>query len=150
MSSSPAQTDERATGRDSLDVVQATWNLLERSSAAALAAAHAEGVGVIVKEAMANGRLAGGDGVSIAAVDASRLLRQSDRLAATADALALAAVLARPWVDVALSGVASVGHLRSNLAALRIAWDDEAEADLAPLAEEPDQYWRTRARLAWN
>ena len=150
MSSSPAQTDERATGRDSLDVVQATWNLLERSSAAALAAAHAEGVGVIVKEAMANGRLAGGDGASIAAVDASRLLRQSDRLAATADALALAAVLARPWVDVALSGVASVGHLRSNLAALRIAWDDEAEADLAPLAEEPDRYWRTRARLAWN
>src|SRR4029078_6253344 len=38
-------------------VVQATWSLLEPSSGAALADAHATGWGVIVKEAVANGRL---------------------------------------------------------------------------------------------
>ena len=38
------------------DVVQATWNLLEPSAGPALQAAHAAGMGVIIKEALANGR----------------------------------------------------------------------------------------------
>ena len=37
--------------------MQATWNLLEPSAGPALAEAHAAGMGVIVKEALANGRL---------------------------------------------------------------------------------------------
>ena len=37
--------------------VQATWNLLEPSAGPALAAAHEAGLGVIIKEAVANGRL---------------------------------------------------------------------------------------------
>lgn len=41
--------------------VQATWNLLERSAGPALDEAHDAGLGVIVKEALANGRLAGSD-----------------------------------------------------------------------------------------
>jgi len=51
-------------GLNPFQVVQATWNLLERSAAAALAEAKARGWGVIVKEALANGRLtdpAGGE-----------------------------------------------------------------------------------------
>ena len=39
------------------DCVQATWNLLERSAGPALAEAHAAGLGVVIKEALANGRL---------------------------------------------------------------------------------------------
>ena len=39
------------------DGVQATWNLLERSAGPALAEAHAAGLGVVLKEALANGRL---------------------------------------------------------------------------------------------
>ena len=53
-------------GVNPFQVVQATWNLLERSAGAALAEAHAIGWGVIVKEAMANGRLADRDGVAFA------------------------------------------------------------------------------------
>ncbi len=37
--------------------VQATWNILEQSATAVLTAAHEAGLGVIVKEALANGRL---------------------------------------------------------------------------------------------
>ena len=43
-------------GVNPFQVVQATWNLLERSAAPALAEAHANGWGVIIKEALANGR----------------------------------------------------------------------------------------------
>ncbi len=125
-------------------VVQATWNLLERSAGDALAEAHAAGMGVVIKEAMANGRL-----VREAAI-AERLRPQAERLGCTADALALAAVLARPWCDVALSGAATAAHLRSNAAALAVAWDAEAEAALADLAEPPKAYWSRRGGLEWN
>ena len=38
------------------ECVQATWNLLEQSAGPALAEAHAAGIGIIVKEVLANGR----------------------------------------------------------------------------------------------
>ena len=55
----PRQRDtiERAVAVGGFDAVQATWNLLEPSAGPALAAAHEAGLGVIVKEAVANGRL---------------------------------------------------------------------------------------------
>jgi aryl-alcohol dehydrogenase-like predicted oxidoreductase len=44
-------------GTPLFDCVQATWNLLEQSVGTSLLAAHEAGMHVIVKEAMANGRL---------------------------------------------------------------------------------------------
>ena len=66
------------------------------------------------------------------------------------DALALAGALARPWVDVVLSGAAAVDQLRSNLAALAVSWDHRAGEMAENLAESPEDYWHTRARLPWN
>jgi len=142
----PRQTDtiERALEVGGFDAVQATWNLHERSATAALAAAHDAGLGVIVKEALANGRLT-------ARGDAEGPLATAAReRGTTPDALALSAVLAQPWVDVALSGAATVDTLRSNLAALDVTWDAELDARLAELTEPADAYWERRAELAWN
>src|SRR5580765_1523646 len=47
----------RVNGANPFQVVQATWNVLEPSAGDALAAAKQDGWGVIVKEALANGRL---------------------------------------------------------------------------------------------
>ncbi len=47
----------RVDGLRLFDVVQSTWNVLEPSVGPALSDAHAAGLGVIVKEALANGRL---------------------------------------------------------------------------------------------
>ena len=52
-----AKTIERALEVGGFDTVQATWNLLEQGAGSALRAAHAAGMGVIVKEPLANGRL---------------------------------------------------------------------------------------------
>jgi aryl-alcohol dehydrogenase-like predicted oxidoreductase len=131
-------------------VAQATWNLLEPSAGAALAAAHAAGVGVIVKEGLANGRLGPRNRDPRFAAARAALERQARRLNCTLDALALAAILARPWADVVLSGAASPVHLRANLAALSVRWDGEAEAALSAVAEPVEQYWQTRAGLPWN
>ena len=41
--------------------------------------------------------------------------------------IALAAVINRPFVNVVLSGAACVDHLKSNLQALKIKWNDSIE-----------------------
>jgi aryl-alcohol dehydrogenase-like predicted oxidoreductase len=137
-----AQTVERAIERG-FDAVQATWNLLEPSVGPALAHAHREGLGVIVKEALANGRLTSRGGLP-------ELERAAEGLGATPDAVALAAALAQPWADVVLSGAASAEQLASNLAARQVPWDQEVAGALSRLSEEPAAYWQTRAGLVWN
>jgi aryl-alcohol dehydrogenase-like predicted oxidoreductase len=138
-----AETIERALALGVFDTVQATWNLLERSATRVLERVHAAGVGVIVKEALANGRLtATGEEQPLLAVARERGLAP--------DVLALAAVLAQPWADVVLSGAATAEQLRSNLAALAVVVDDPLQARLRDLAEPAEQYWAERARLAWT
>ncbi len=138
-----AQTVERALAAGGFDTVQSTWNLLEPSAGPALAQARGEGLGVVVKEALANGRLTARGGCP-------ELEQVAGRLGAPPDAVALSAVLAQPWVDVVLSGAGSPEQLVSNLAARELRWDREAAQALAGLAEEPEAYWRTRSELAWN
>ncbi len=125
------------------DTVQATWNLLERSAGEALAAAHTAGMGVIVKEALANGRLSPRGGIA-------PLAAASARLGVSEDALAIAGVLARPWVDTVLSGAATVEQLDSNLGAREVVWDDELEAELETLATGTSEYWDARSELPWT
>ena len=75
-----ADTIERALEVGGFDAVQATWNLHERSATAALAAAHDAGLGVIVKEALANGRLtARGDADGPLAAAAARARHDARR-----------------------------------------------------------------------
>ena len=138
-----AATIEQALATGGFDAVQATWNLHERSAGEALARAHAAGLEVYVKEALANGRLADRGGNAVLAAAA----RERDT---GPDAIALAAALAQPWAGVVLSGAATVAQLESNLMARELAWRDELEQRLAGLAEDPDAYWETRAALPWN
>jgi aryl-alcohol dehydrogenase-like predicted oxidoreductase len=132
------------------DAVQSTWNPLEPSARDALAEAHGAGLGVIVKEALANGRLAGRNASPGFAPQRAALEAQAARLGCSLDALALAAALAQPWATVVLSGAASVEQVASNLAALTVPWDAEAAAALATLAVPPEAYWQTRAALPWT
>ncbi|MGP3969158.1 aldo/keto reductase [Streptomyces sp. 6N223] len=130
-------------GRPLFTTVQATFNLLEPSAGEALAEAHAAGLTVIVKEAMANGRLAP-DAAPPALRDLAR------ETGAGTDTLALAAVLHQPWAGVVLSGAATVPQLASNLAAVRLRLEEEQLARLAEVAEPPDAYWRHRSAMAWT
>jgi len=137
-------------GERLFDCVQATWNLLERSADAALAEAHRQGVGTIVKEALANGRLTERNHDPAFASKRRVLEDVARRFEASLDALALAAVLAEPWADVVLSGAATVTQLRSNVGTLAVRLDKGAREGLRVLCEEPEEYWTTRSRLPWN
>jgi aryl-alcohol dehydrogenase-like predicted oxidoreductase len=137
-----SQTIDRALALGLFDVVQATWNLLERSASEALERAHAAGLGVIVKEALANGRLTarGAEEPLFAAACEHEL---------APDVLALAVVLDQPWADVVLSGAVTIEQLRSNMAALDVSVDRRLQQRLRHVAERPEQYWSERARLRW-
>jgi aryl-alcohol dehydrogenase-like predicted oxidoreductase len=137
------ETIERALEVGGFDAVQATYNLLETSAASALAAAHQAGLTVIIKEAVANGRLTGrGDVAALA-----ELARDAEL---ALDQLALAAVLAQPWVDVVLSGASTQEVLASNLMATSIRLSPEQLDRLSALRETPESYWETRSALPWN
>jgi aryl-alcohol dehydrogenase-like predicted oxidoreductase len=135
-----AETIERALEMGGFDTVQATWNLLERSAGQALAAAHDAGLGVIVKEALANGRLTERGGID-------ELAEAAREAKSTPDALGIAVALAQPWADVVLSGATTAAQLESNLAALDLKPEPQL---LDGLREDPERYWETRAALPWN
>jgi aryl-alcohol dehydrogenase-like predicted oxidoreductase len=137
-------------GERLFDSVQATWNILENSAGPVLMDAHEAGVGVIIKEALANGRLTHRNQAPEFAEKAHRLAAIAGKLDTTIDALALAFVIAQSWVDVVLSGAATADHLRSNTAALNLSLPQELLSELADLRETPEVYWQTRSGLAWN
>ncbi len=130
--------------------MQATFNCLEPSLAAPLTAAHDAGLGVIVKEALANGRLTQANDRPEDARLLGALGESAGRLGCGIDQLALAFVLARPFVDVVLSGAATTAQLASHLGALSLALDPETRATLGALAEPPARYWQTRSTLRWS
>ena len=127
--------------------VQSTWNVLEPSAGPALAEAAAAGARVIVKEAVANGRLAPGGADSPGSHRAAELAAQ---LGTGVDALATAAVLAQPWAWRVLSGAVDPAQLASNVAAAELVVPAEVADELTTLAEDPDVYWAARSARPWT
>jgi aryl-alcohol dehydrogenase-like predicted oxidoreductase len=123
-------------GAPLFSAVQATWNLLEVSAGPALSEAKAAGWTVIVKEALANGRLAVPG-------------RMTAVLGKRPDATALSVVLAQPWADVVLSGAATVSQLLSNVMAIQESPPLDADR-LASVALDPEVYWSDRAAMPWT
>jgi aryl-alcohol dehydrogenase-like predicted oxidoreductase len=125
--------------------IQATWNVLERSCEPQLRDAHDAGFVVLVKEALANGRLVRGEeGTRGPLADLSR------ERGVAPDTLALAAVLAQPWADVVLSGASTVDQLVSNVRALDVTMTADDLERLAAMRVPGELYWQERARLPWN
>ncbi|MGW2426275.1 aldo/keto reductase [Streptomyces sp. NPDC001709] len=148
--SGPAQADTvrraleiTADGEPLFRTVQSTYNVLEKSAAAALAEAHDAGLTVIVKEGMANGRLAAPH-----APEALKAVAEETGLGC--DAVALAWILRQPWAGVVLSGAATVTQLVSNLHAPAVDLDADQLTRLATLTEDPRAYWDRRGQLPWH
>ncbi len=129
--------------RAPFSAVQSTWNVLEPSAGAALAAAASLGWHVALKETVANGRLTP-RGLLPEVVGSV-----AARHGTTADVVALAAARVMP-VSVVLLGPATVDQLHSNLASMRVELSSEDLAALDGVAESPAAYWEQRSRLPWT
>lgn len=144
-------------GQRVFSAVQATWNLFEPSAGAALQEASDLGWRVIVKEGVANGRLTDRNQDPDFVSRRQLLQTVADSHAVSIDAVALAVVLAQPWLNVVLSGAATGEHLLSNLRATELAkqlGDNEMGALRSTLSESfpepPPEYWAKRSKLSWN
>lgn len=141
---------ERVDGVHLFDTVQATFNISEQSAEAALQQASEAGVGIIIKEALANGRLTPRNKKANFAPTKAQLETILETENISMDMLALAFVLSKPWVDTVLSGAAVEAHLSSNLAASRVNLSAESLEILQNLAQDPAAYWKEREGMAWN
>ncbi len=131
-------------GEPLFSAAEVTWNLLEPSVAPAAAEAAAAGWAILIKEAVANGRLApGGD----AAGPSTQLARVAAAHRLTPDAIALAAALANPWAAVVLSGAVTTDQLAANLSALPVTDLDDLDV---VMAEPAEAYWSARSRRPWS
>lgn len=127
--------------------IQSTWNVLETSVAPALAEAVDAGARVLVKEGVANGRLAPGGQDS---AGARRVAELAASLEVDVDVLALAAALAQPWAGVVLSGAVTPAQVRSNASAARLDVPAAVLDELTGLAEDPAAYWGARSQRSWG
>jgi len=129
--------DVTVDGEPLFTAFQSTWNLLEPSAGPALAEAASAGALVVVKEAVANGRLAPGGDAAV------------PRFGLPIDQLAIAAALAQPWAWRVLSGAVTVDQVRSNTAAATASLSAGALDELLAGAENPRDYWAARAQRTW-
>jgi len=129
-------------GRELFSSVQSTWNSMEPSVGGALQRAHDAGWQVLVKESLANGRLA--------VRPPEQVARIAERRGVGPDAIALAHVLAQPWADVVLIGPAGPEQLASNLAACSVQLSESELAELASVARDAATYWGERSALPWH
>jgi aryl-alcohol dehydrogenase-like predicted oxidoreductase len=130
------------SGQRLFNTVQSTWNILETSAEDALREAHDAGLRVLLKEVLANGRLAVDPPPAVRSIASENDVRP--------DALALAAALSRPWADVVLIGAVSPAQLESNLAALNVVFDERRLRALSELSVPPEGYWAERSALPWT
>ena len=135
-------------GMPLFSTVQSTWNLLETSVALALAEAHGAGVGVVIKEAFANGRLAPGSADPAPGVQ--KVSRLADELEVGIDQLAIAAAVQQPWAPRVLSGAVTVSQVESHLAGADLYLPPNVMSELASVSEDPVDYWAARSRRAWT
>ena len=142
----------RRDGERVFDSVQATWNLFERGAESALQDAHGAGMQVVVKEALANGRLTDGnrDGRGVFAPLVARIRELAENRGTNIETLALGSALARPWADVVLAGAATVEQIRSTDAAFELTYEAELEEQLRSVSVASDEYWRARSSFRWN
>lgn len=129
------------------DTVQATCNILEHQAMQVLELARKKGMGVIVKEALANGKLTSRNS---SAPYYEKLQKLATEYQTTVDALAIAWVMKLGFVDIVLSGAANEKHLKSNVSAANVDMKEEDWHKLAEMQLPVEKYWKERKALEWN
>lgn len=132
------------------DTVQVTWNILEQSTNEALDNLNALGVGIIIKEPVANGILTSSNQFEEFTEQMTLLRTLAEKHNCGIDALALARALHKGWNGPVLSGAANPDQLISNVQAADIRLNAADIALLDRLKEDSKDYWNRRKLLPWN
>lgn len=126
------------------DSFQVTYNVLEQSTLSILKTLKQLNKTIIIKEALANGRVFNVNKYS------SQLKSFSNKYNVGIDALALRFVIDSLEPDYVLSGASNTKQLEQNLKALNFKLTKEELNNLSAIKSNPEDYWSERNKLEWN
>jgi aryl-alcohol dehydrogenase-like predicted oxidoreductase len=137
-------------GKRLFDAFQVTYNILDQSLAEVAEMIKAEGGRIIIKEALANGRMFPNE-----RFPHYQMLYQTLQKMAQAYGVGIDAIALRFCVDSlspykVLSGVSSALHLADNAKVEDFVLREEDVAHLKNFRIDPEIYWKERKALAWN
>jgi len=129
---------------------QVTYNILETSTHEVLAGLINKGKTVIIKEALANGRVFKNDDYAHYEGLYNDLERLSIKYKAPIDAIALRFVIDYLQPGIVLSGASNTHQLAENIKALDFKLDNKELISLRQHAVDSNFYWNERKKLDWN
>lgn len=132
------------------DAFQVTYNILDQSLDAVAAKIKAQNKTLIIKEALANGRLL----PNLKHLHYSKLYTYMTQLSkhykVGIDAIALRFCMDNIASDVVLSGAAVGAHVSANILVNTFELSKKELKNLQTFSIEPEAFWSERKRLAWN
>lgn len=137
-------------GRSLFNTFQSTYNILDQSVLSISAQLKQEGKQLIIKEALANGRIFRNKNFHAYNDLYSALENLSYKYGVGVDAIALQFCKATIPESMVLSGASTVNQLQENLKANTIVLNEEDMVLLKNFGVEPVAYWNERKQLQWN
>ena len=140
----------QVNGENLFDAFQVTYNILDQSLAELMPLLHSLNKRVIIKEALANGRLFPNDNYKHYSELYELLTKLSKKYGVGIDAIALRFCIDSISPFTVLSGASIVQHLTDNLQAATFQLDEDELASLKKHGVPTSDYWQERKQLGWN
>ncbi|MGJ8739044.1 aldo/keto reductase [Zobellia laminariae] len=140
----------RIDGEVVFDSFQVTFNMLEQAVLPVLRDIKLQGKKLIVKEAMANGRVFKNEKYPQYQSLYATLQTLAKRYEVGVDAIALRYVMDAVQPDYVLSGAADIIQLEQNLKANSFTLNEEELAELTKAKVNSKVYWEERSQLSWD
>lgn len=132
------------------DTFQVTYNILEQDTFEVLTTALRNGKQVVIKEALANGRVFPNQSFEHYAKIYQVLEDLSKKYQVGIDAIALRFVIDSLKPTYVLSGASDNNQLKSNMKAFKFKLSEEEINILKTICVLPQTYWEERSKLQWN
>lgn len=142
--------DVEVEGNSLFDVFQVTYNIFDQSLALISNQFLNEHKRLVIKEALANGRVFPNEKYSHYTRTFKILNDLAEKYGVGVDAIALRFCIDSIPVFKVLSGAANEQHLSDNLKATRFELEENEIEILKELKISPDNYWNERKQLGWN
>ena len=137
-------------GESLFDSFQVTYNLFEQSTFSILKEAIQQGKKVIIKEALANGRVFQNENLLHYQSSFKILEQLSEKYKVGIDAIALRFVMESLQPTYVLSGASNTKQLNENLKALDFNFTQQELEFFKNLKVSSEKYWKERSLLNWN
>lgn len=142
--------DINVDGNELFNLFQVTYNIFDQSLASVAAEISKQNKRLVIKEAMANGRIFPNEKYPHYAKAYERLKQLAQKYNVGIDAIALRFCVDSIPIYKVLSGAANEQHLSDNLKTDDFKLEEKEIASLRELSISPIQFWKERKQLDWN